>query len=321
MESITELTQLQIAEKKVANAKLEYAIALNTHYTNLYQNIKTSKTSNRSFNDLKVKEPKENGVIVEFWKNPNNASKVGDDINHLESYIQALQEFVKTNKIVFNHNDETTLNDEYSVIENAKVAYSAAQDELKRVQPELDDVQTKSSEGTDVILDVEVKQDTRGIADVSGNESNTVNITEAQVGAEESTHDAQNDFDNAQKQTQAPTTKPYAGNAVLLTGALLLAIGAAATLTAIYMPEHMPAIMSKLVDTLVALKDILMPVASVSVGVFVLGVAYESAVIHQKRTYSIANVSVFERVGKDVANAGDNAQNEATVDSNVNQAL
>ncbi len=69
---------------------------------------------------------------------------------------------------------------------------------------------------------------------------------------------------------------------LLLAGAILLAIGSAAALTAIYLPDHMPNVMSALVDTLVALKEILVPTASVVISLSTLSIFYESRQIHKK---------------------------------------
>ncbi len=77
-------------------------------------------------------------------------------------------------------------------------------------------------------------------------------------------------------------------NAVALTAAILLALGAAATLVAIYMPGHMPEAMSAFVDILEALKDILVPTASVFVGLSAIGIFYESAQIHKKNNVLLA---------------------------------
>ncbi len=86
----------------------------------------------------------------------------------------------------------------------------------------------------------------------------------------------------------SPVKSSVTLNAVALTAVILLAIGASATLVAICMPGRMPEAMSAFVDILESLKEILVPTASVVVGLSTLGVFYESAQIHKKNNVLFA---------------------------------
>ncbi len=243
-ESMPSDYQIKTAKREVEDAKLQYALALNNRYRELYYQAKAKAKANGVNVEGTYELPLDDEKIVEYTNDDSivlcryykavskiiDAPGVGLDYDDLLLTIKFLTEQIDLLQPIVNSESSSLSREQVTV---ARSNYLYAETHLKELEN-------------------------------ARNQSN-LNISSIDISK----------INNSQDQVL--TKSNPTSNKKLIVLALLLAIGAAATLAAIYLPEHMLDFMSVLVNKLDSLKNILVPTASTVIGASGLFMGYEAA--------------------------------------------